>query len=113
MEEEKQATQSIIDQLKEYVETRITLAKYKAIETGTSAAAGIILGVVLAIIGLFLILFASTTLAFYLGELLGSYWQGFGIVSAVYLLIVIILLVAKSSLEKSIINSFIKKIFNK
>lgn len=111
MEEQKEQTQSIIDQLKEYVETRITLAKYKAIEQGTSAVAGIIVTLATIIIGLLAFLFASITLALYLGHVLGSNWQGFGIVTAFYLLIVIIILAAKTSFEKSIINGFIKKIF--
>ncbi|RCH55478.1 hypothetical protein DJ568_06180 [Mucilaginibacter hurinus] len=111
MEEQKETTQSVIDQLKEYVETRITLIKYKAIEQSTSAVASVIVLLVISIVGLITFIFLNLTLALYLAEVLGSYWQGFGIVTAFYLLIVIILLAAKPSIEKPIVNSFIKKIF--
>ncbi|RYG00558.1 MAG: hypothetical protein EOO07_35295 [Chitinophagaceae bacterium] len=111
MEDKKETTQSVIDQLKEYVETRITLAKYKAIEQGTSVVAGLAVSLVLVVLALFTLSFASLTLAWYLSDILASTWKGFGIVGGIYLLLVLIILIAKSSIEKSIINGFIKKIF--
>ncbi|RYD93495.1 MAG: phage holin family protein [Sphingobacteriales bacterium] len=110
MEETKETTQSIIDQLKEYVETRITLAKYKAVEKGTTFIADIIMILVVIIVAAVTFLFLSFTLALFLADVLHSYWQGFGIVAGFYLIIVFIILAAKTSLEKPIINGLIKKI---
>ena len=42
MDAEKETPPPIIDQLKEYAETRIKLAKYQAIEGGSSVIASII-----------------------------------------------------------------------
>ena len=101
----------IIDQLREYAETRIKLAKYQAIEGGTSIAASIIADVVTIISMVLAFVFASFTLAFYLASVLDSLWMGFGCVALLYLIIAIAIKVNKKSLEKPIVNAFIKKIF--
>jgi hypothetical protein len=112
MEDKKEPQQPIIDQLKEYVETRVKLAKYKVIDSSSSIVAGLITDIVIAFAALLAFLFASFTLALFLGDLFNSYWKGFGVVALFYLLIAIIVVVAKKSFEKSIINAFIKKILN-
>jgi hypothetical protein len=112
MEEAKKETPPpIIDQLKEYAETRIKLAKYQAIEGGASIAASIIADVVTVTSMVLAFIFASFTLAFYLSKVLESYWMGFGCVALLYLIIAIAIKVNKKSLEKPIINAFIHKIF--
>jgi hypothetical protein len=112
MDENKDTTtQSIIDQLKEYAETRVTLAKYKAIEKGSSLVASIIVDVIVIVIATVTFLFASVTLAMYLADVFASYWKGFGTVAGLYLIIVFIILAAKGAFEKPIINIFIKRIF--
>ncbi len=111
MEEAKKETPPIIDQLKEYAETRIKLAKYQAVEGGASLAASIIADVVTIISMVLAFIFASFTLAFYLSDVLHSYWMGFGCVALLYLIIAIAIKVNKKNLEKPIINAFIRKIF--
>lgn len=113
MEDQKDTqSQSIVDQLKEYIELQIKIAKYKAID-GTSGVLGsIIVGVTLAILGLFLLLFASTTLGFYLAEVLESFWAGFGCVAGLYLILVLILLASSKGIKASIADKMITKIFN-
>jgi len=103
---------SIIDQLKEYIELRIKIAKYKAIDGVSEYAAQAVIGVVVAFMGLFLLLFASCTLALYLSTVLSSYWQGFGCVALLYLLIIIIVIMSKRSIKTSIANSVISKTLN-
>jgi hypothetical protein len=63
---DNQPEASLIDQLKEYGETRFKLAKYRAIEGGTSIAASIIADVFVMICAAMAFIFASITLAFYL-----------------------------------------------
>ena len=101
----------VIDQVKAYAETRIKLAKYQAIEKGSSVTAGIIAGVVTAFCFLLAFLFASITLACFLAIVLGTYWAGFGCVALLYLLIGIVVILSKKGIEKSLINTFIKKFF--
>src|SRR6185437_1829971 len=111
MEPEKETPPPIIDQLKDYAETRIKLAKYQAIEGGSSIAASIIAdGVAIGSMVLAFI-FASFTLAFYLGDVLGANWKGFGCVAVIYLIISVAIKLNKKNLEKPIANAFIQKIF--
>lgn len=111
MEDQKEKLPPIIDQLKEYAETRIKLAKYEAIDRSSSIAASIIVDIIIVISLVLTFLFLSFTLAFYLSQLLHSYWAGFGCTALLYLLIAIILILAKDKLEKPLINLFIKKLF--
>lgn len=109
---EKPVQTPIVDQFKEYADTRLKLIKYQAIEKVSSILADAISNILLAICTLFAILFASITLACYLASILISNWAGFGCVTLLYLLISVLVLVMKKSFQKSIINSFIKKSFN-
>jgi hypothetical protein len=116
MEEKKEAEQTppqpnILDQLKAYAETRITLAKYQAIEKGSSVAASLTVVIVIVLVLLLTFLFATFTLALYLGDVMGAYWKGFGVVALFYLLISVIMIAAKSSFEKPIINTLVSKLF--
>jgi hypothetical protein len=104
-------TPPIIDQLKEYAETRIKLAKYQAIDGVTTITASIIADVVAIISMLLAFIFASFTLAFYLGSLFNATWIGFGCVALLYLIVALVIKYKKQSLEKPIINAFIQKIF--
>ena len=103
----------ILDQLKEYAETRVKLAKYQAIDKVTTMAASLIADVVAIIASVFAFIFFSLTLALLLAKLIGSYWLGFGCVTLVYLLIAVVIFKFKASIEKPIINAFIKKFFKK
>jgi hypothetical protein len=113
MEQEapKQPQPSLIDQLKEYIEIRVKLAKYKAIDSSSTIIASIIADVVVAISMLLAFLFASFTLALYLAHVLQSNWQGFGCVALFYLLIALLLKFNKLAFERPIANAFVTKIF--
>jgi len=103
----------IIDQLREYAETRFKLLKYEAIENGTSILASVITDVVVVIGMVLFFIFASLTLAFYLAELWNSNWMGFGCVALIYLIIAIIIKLNKGRIEKPLANIFIQKIFKR
>ena len=113
MEVEKETPPPIIDQLKKYAETRIKLAKYQAIEGGTSVAASIIAEAVAIGSMVLASIFASFALAFYLGDILKDNWKGFGIVAIFYFIFAIILKYNKTTLERPIANTLISKIFKK
>ena len=114
MEEEKEQQEqpNIIDQIKEYAETRIKLAKYQAVDSSSSVIAGMVAQLIVIISLLLVFVFASLTLAFFLAELLGSFWQGFGCTAIIYLIIAIILNAKKAGVEKTIANKLIEKILN-
>ena len=104
-------TPPLLEQLKEYAETRIKLAKYQAIEGGTTIAASIIADIIAIVSMIFAFVFGSFTLAFYLSSVLGALWMGFGCVAILYLIIALALKYNKKNLEKPIVNVFIQKIF--
>jgi hypothetical protein len=113
MEDQKDTQpQSLIDQIKEYIELQIKIAKYKAIDGSSGAIASAIVGTVLAILAIFLIMFASTALGFYLSDVLQSFWAGFGCVAGLYLILVLILLLSSKAIKASIADKMIRKIFN-
>jgi len=112
MEDKDQTTPPpIIDQLKEYAETRLKLAKYQAIEGGTTIAAGLIADVATILSTALAVIFASITLGYYLGDVLASDWKGFGIVAILYLIFAVAIKFNKKRLEGPIGNSIIRKIF--
>ena len=113
MEPNKETLPPIIDQLKAYAETRIKLARYQAIEKGTTIAASLIADVAVLMSTVLAFIFASFTLAFYLGKVLNSNWMGFGCVALIYIIIALAVKYNKQALERPIINAFIQKIFNK
>jgi hypothetical protein len=111
MEDTKETQQPLIDQLTAYAETRIKLAKYKAIDGSSSVIASILADVVVIISMVLAFIFASFTLAFYLSQVLDSLWQGFGCVALIYLVIAIICKINKAGFERPIANAFIQKFF--
>lgn len=111
-QKEQQPQPSIIDQLKEYAETRIKLAKYQAVDSSTSIIAAAITRAVVIICLLLLFVFASFTLAFYLADVLGSVWQGFGCIALFYLIIAVIVNAKKGGIEKTIANKLVDKFLN-
>lgn len=113
MEDEKQEEQpqSLFDQLKEYAEIRYKIAKFKAIDRGSTIAGGLVADVVVALGSLLAFIFASFTLAYYLAEVLGSTWKGFGCVALIYLFIAVVVKLAKKSIERPIANTIVRKIF--
>jgi Putative Actinobacterial Holin-X, holin superfamily III len=111
MEAQKDTPPPIIDQLKEYAETRLKLAKYEAIDRSTAVIASMITDVIVAITLILTFLFLSFSFAFYLSHVLGSYWQGFGCTAILYLIIAIIIILIKDKLRQPIINLFLKRLF--
>ncbi|MFD2143961.1 phage holin family protein [Mucilaginibacter antarcticus] len=108
---EEQPQPSLIDQIKEYIEIRIKLAKYKAVDSSSTVIASIIADLVVIISMLLAFLFASFTLALFLGHVLHSNWQGFGCVALLYLIIALLLKFNKLAFERPIANAIVKTIF--
>ncbi len=112
MEEVKEKQPPIIEQLTDYAETRIKLTKYKVIEKSTSVAAGMVTDIAIMISLILTFMFASFTLALYLGEVFHSWWKGFGTVTLLYLFIGLIVMLARGNIKKPIVNALVRKIFN-
>lgn len=111
--EQNKTNPPIIEQIKEYVETKIKLYKYIAIDKTTTIASSVIAYAIIAVLGLFILMFATITLALALGSLIGSYWAGFGIVTLIFIILAVLVLVLKAKyIEAPLIGFFISKFFN-
>ena len=100
--------------LRQYIGDRMLLFKLQASEKSARLTAVLVIGLILLILGFFLLLFISIMAGYYFAELTGSLFYGFGIVTAFYLLVmIIILLVRKKHLQPYITNMVIRNIFDK
>jgi len=111
MEETKEAKPGLTEQVEQYIETRIKLIRYQAVEKGTSFFANLITEVFVLLCILLTFLLATITLALYLGSVLNSYWMGFGCVTLLYLLVAFIISKTKSRyIEPRIVNFLVRKL---
>lgn len=111
MEQQKEAVRPILEQAQEYVETRLKLLKLEAIDRSTSIIANVVVELVVVISLILTFLFASFTLALFLGDVFNSNWKGFGSVALIYLLLAVILMVTKKAIERPIVNVIVRKLF--
>lgn len=104
--------EELVFTIKEYVNTRIEILKLKAAEKISGIIANLIAGVIVAVILLFFIGFASIGLAIFLSELIGKAWAGFLIVSFLYLLIGIVLWKTRGRIiQIPVMNALIEQFF--
>ncbi|MDO5664851.1 MAG: phage holin family protein [Bacteroidia bacterium] len=90
-----------------YVTNTIEIVKLEAFEKVSKGAASTAFTLFI-VSFIFLILALSLlTLGFYLGDVFGSNWKGFGIVTLGAIVIILVLLLIKKPLKNSITNSVI------
>ena len=112
MEDQKHDFDGAADRLKDYVNLRIELIKLKDIEKGVGIAASVITYLLIAILSIFMLFAGILALGFCLAELTGSNASGFGLLTGILLVIVIVLFVVKDkSIIKPLENKFIVNIF--
>lgn len=80
---------SLIGNLKGYLDTRLDLVRLEVQEKAKQAFVGAAHGVTMAVIGLFFFLFLNLFLAFLLNDLLDSSFWGFGIIAGFYLILLV------------------------
>jgi hypothetical protein len=99
--------------LEQYIQDRILLLKLEVSKTAATASASIANGVLLALFGLLALIFVSITLGFVFTRITGSFIWGFGIVSAIYIALIITVIVARKWLTKKVANAVISSIYSK
>ena len=118
MEEKKVSTlfEDMKDDVSSYISGTIELGKlevYEKVSIGTAATA---YGLMIAGVSLFALVFIFITAAFYLAEILGYVWMGFGVVALAGLLLVFILKLFGKSIKRMITNrvvAFLMKKYDK
>ncbi|MEE1884509.1 phage holin family protein [Pedobacter flavus] len=112
--EEEKTINGLLNEAKEYLDNRIEYLRLVALEKVSRLFADLVTQVAFIISGILAFLFGSVTLAFFLSDILGSYTRGFGCVSLIYLFIAFIVFLTKDKyIEKSIVNTIIRKYLKK
>ena len=101
---------SLIDKSKDYLDTKIELARLKTIDKSADVLSAVVVMVSVIFLGFFFILFVSIALALMLGKWLGSYHYGFFIMGGVYALILLIIYIQREKwIKVPIANGLINK----
>jgi hypothetical protein len=104
----------LAESLKQYVNTNYELIKLEATERSSVIGSGIASSILIGIVGILFLSFASLFAGFYLSAYYGNTYIGFAIVAGAYLVIGLILLIGRKSLvEKPIRDSIIRKVYSK
>jgi uncharacterized membrane protein YqjE len=102
----------LMSSLTGYFEGRIELMKYEIKEDLAHSLAKVSILILAAVLFMFFLIFVSVAVAFKLSESLGTF-NGFGIVAAFYLLLLVSILLARNAiskrLEKKLKNLIIQK----
>lgn len=100
---------SIIDNLKGYVETQVSLTKIEIKEEVLSSIGKLISVLVMAIFLFFSVLFLSVALAIYLNEIMQTSYWGFVLIALFYLILCLLSAwFIKTEKFKSLIQKFIR-----
>ncbi len=98
--EEKFFTESR-KKIEEYVQNRISLLKLQMVEKASRLIAMLFSGLVIALLFFFILLFISIMGGYYFAQLTGSLFIGFGIISAFYIIVLLVVIkLRKNVIEK-------------
>ena len=99
----------MIDLFKKYVENRIELVKFNFIGAIANVAAGLVSSFLLLIIGVFILLMFSISLAFWLSTFFESEIIGFAIMGLLYLILFVVYTVfAKDKMELKVKDKIVE-----
>jgi len=114
MEEQENYFHESRKRLEAYINERVLLLKLQALEKMSRLGASLFTAVVLAMLAFFILLFLSLMAGYYFAMLTDSMFGGFGIVTAFYVLLFLVLLkFKKNMIEKHITNMIITSFFEK
>lgn len=94
----------IIQTIKKLIEVRVEIVKSEIQDQFSDIFSRIFILVLMGLSSLMILLFASLSLAFYLGEILYSPFKGFLYVALIYLLLFVLLYLVRES--KGLVDSF-------
>lgn len=113
MAEEWKKIESLVEQVKEYVNTRVSQAKLSAAEKTAKVSSLLIAIVIMAMLLFLFFTIVSIGIAMLIGELLGHWWMGFLIVAIGIAIIGVWAWASKTKLlQIPIMNALISILFN-
>ena len=106
--------ETFVDQVKEYVNTRLAQLKLSFAEKTSKVVAIMIAAVMLALVFFLFLVLACVAAAIALGQWLESFWLGFLVMASIVLLARFILWISKDRLiRRPIMNALINAMFDK
>lgn len=108
---EKTDLLELVSDLKNYLNTRYDLVVLKTIDKSSKIGSGVTLYLIISLIGVFTVLFASIALALYLSEYYASIYKGFFAVACIYFSLLIGVLLFKTTIKRKMTNVMIRGIF--
>ena len=110
MEEKKVSTlfEEMRKDISNFINSTLELGKLEVFEKISLSASAIVYGLMLAGALAIALLFILVTAGLYLGEMLQSYWIGFGVVAAFALLITLIILISGRPFKKKFTSRVVR-----
>jgi hypothetical protein len=84
MQTESYSIEDLFQKTGEYLETRVDLVKYKAIDKSSDVISSLVTNIVIIIIALVFVFTINIGVALWIGDLIGKNYYGFFIVGAFY-----------------------------
>lgn len=109
--ESKQYFSTTKEMIGKYVENRLLLMKMEAAEKGSFAVTGTIVGAGLLFCGVCLVFFLSVFLAYVIGNMVDNRLLGFGIISALYLVLILGCWFGRKAIIRKVSDLIIKMYF--
>jgi len=100
----------MLDLVKEYAEKRLDLLKMEATEKSSVTAGTFTFLAIGAVAGLFFLILFNIGLGLLIGSYLGNYAYGLLIMAGFYLLIILIVFLARNSIKNAVANKIIKSL---
>ena len=104
----KQEAGDLVDKIKEYISVRLDILKLTAADGVSNGIAKAVVGSILLVLSLFVVLFLSLAVAFYISDQMDNSYSGFFFVTLFYLIVAAIVYFSRAKIEKPIINGVIK-----
>jgi len=99
--------------IEQYLEDKLLLFRLQTVEKTSKLVSLMFIGLVVTVLSLFILIFLSLMAGYYFASLTHSIYLGFGIVAAVYILLLVFLILAgKKILHKYITNIVIETFFD-
>ena len=114
MDQDFNNAETLVDHLKEYVNTRLAQLKLSFAEKTSKVVAIMTAAVMLALVFFLFLVLISIAAAIAIGQWLESFWFGFVVVGGIVLIVGLILWMSKDWLiRKPIMTALIKAMFDK
>ncbi len=113
MHDQTNAIEDLFSKATDYLETKVELLELKAAGKTSDIASSFVSGLVIGVVSALVVIFLNIGIAIWLGNIFGAVYLGFFAVGAFYLLVLLIVYLARTYLLKTPVkNSVIKYLLN-